>query len=725
MSFPLQMAVATLLGIFVGLFLGDHAGILAPYASAYIMILKVTAIPYLIVAIINGVGLLNRAQGIQILKKGSLFIGLALFVNISIIYLIRWSFPAAESSHPASYVTRDVPTLNVAKLLIPENIFYDLSNNIIPAVVVFSLLIGIALMQLADKQTTMSALHTTLEALTKVTRWISRITPIGTFLIMANQVGTVQVSTIKQMGTYIILYVIGTCAVTFWIGPRLAGMLTPMKAYQWLKNLIPVLVLAYTTNLVIVCLPYIINIVQRETQMLYPKDDNVQNQIRGTVSIIFNLPLGSIFTAAFVFFVSVFYSTPLAIKGQIELFFISFLTSLGAVGLGSWINSLTFILDTLGLPVDAIGLYLTSVPFTAGFQSMVSVMLIATLAFIITLAGRGLIMWQWKRIVFHSAFVALPILLVFGAIKYLDLLPRIKNEAKSIYDLEIESDAIVKVYAPGEAPAPSSESTGGSVLSRILDSKRLRIGYDPNLPPFCFYNRNHKLVGYDVAYAYQLAYALGCEKIDFIPLNHSRIGTQLDEGLFDIAMSAISVSEERLKRMCFPNPYLEAKTVFVTVDKDRRRLANIENVKADRSLKIAALVNTAYEGIAYSEFPHHDIVLLDSYEDFDRDGAPAADILIWEEPEAIAWIVSHPKYHVVYPKPTLGKENLGYPIKRGDPELLCYLNSWMNLKDSDGFKQQQYNLWIEGKTQEAAPPQPRWSILDNLILPKKENLENY
>ncbi|NGX45907.1 MAG: Cyclohexadienyl dehydratase [Chlamydiae bacterium] len=724
MAFPLQMAVATLLGMFVGLFLGDRAGVLGPYASAYIMILKVTAIPYLIVAIIYGVGQSNRAQAMQILKKGSLFVGLALLVNIAIIYLIRWTFPAAESSHPASYVTRDVPTLNVAKLLIPENIFYDLSNNIIPAVVVFSLLIGIALMQLADKQAAMSALNTTLEALTKVTRWISRITPIGTFLIMANQVGTVQISTIKQMGTYIILYVLGTCAVTFWIAPRLASMLTPMKAYQWLKNLIPVLVLAYTTNLVIVCLPYIINIVRRETQMLYPKDENVQNQIQGTVSIIFNIPLGSIFTAAFIFFVSVFYSTPLAIKGQIELFSISFLTSLGAVGLGSWINSLTFILDALALPVDAVNLYLTSIPFTAGFQSMVSVMLIATLAFIITLAGRGLIMWQWKRLIFHSAFVVLPILLVFGTIKYLDPLPRIKNQAKSIYDLEIESDAIVKVYSPGETPPAGAENSEGTALSRVIDSKRLRIGYDPNLPPFCFYNRNHKLVGYDVAYAYQLAYALGCDRIEFIPLNHSRIGAQLDEGLFDIAMSAISVSEERLKRMCFPNPYLEAKTVFVTKDKDRHRLANIETVKADRTLTIAVLVNTAYEGIAYSEFPYHDIVLLDSYEDFDRSGVPAADILIWEEPEAIVWIVSHTKYHVVYPKPSLGNENLGYPIKRVDLELLCYLNSWMTLKESDGFKKQQYNLWILGKTQEAAPPEPRWSILDNLLLPRKANEED-
>ncbi len=713
-SFPLQMAIATILGICVGLFFGERCSVLHPYANAYIMILKMTAIPYLIVAIIHGVGLLNRAQAMQILKKGSFFIALVFVINILIIYLIKWGLPIAEGPKQTGYVIPDIPEMNFAEILIPQNIFYDLAQGIVPAIVMFSMLLGISLMYLGEKQTTMSSLRTLLESLSKVTSWIARITPIGTFLIMANQVGTVQISTIKQMSTYIILFALGTSLVTFWIIPRLASTLTPMKLRIWIRSLIPVLILTYTTTLTIVALPYIINIIKREIQMLYPKDENVQSQIQGTVSVVYILPLTSIFTAAFVFFVSVFFAIKLGLADQFKLLFTTFISSLGAVGLGSWITSLTFILDSLGLPIDAVNMYLAIVPFTVGFQTMASGMIIATLALLIMLAGRGLLTKNWKKVTFNTIITALPVLLIFGGLKYFDPLPRIRNESKTIYDLEIESDSVVRVFTKEEIEQIPISPPNGPILERILTTKKLRVGYDPNTAPFCFFNKHGKLVGFDIAYAYQLAYDLGCEQIEFIPITYSKLGQQLKENAFDIAMSAVSISEERLKKMCFPHYLLEAKIVFVTKDKHRKKFASIENVRADRTLKIAALINTAYEGIAYEEFPHHEIILLESYEEFGKKSHPA-DILIWEEQEAIAWTVAHPPFHVVQPKPSLGKESLGYPIKFQDPEFLCYLNSWLTLKNNGGFKEEQYHLWIMGKTAVAAPPAPRWSVLDNVL----------
>ncbi|NGX39664.1 MAG: C4-dicarboxylate transport protein [Chlamydiae bacterium] len=713
-SFPLQMAIATLLGICIGLFFGERCAIFAPWASAYVMILKVTAIPYLIVAIIHGLALLNRAQAMQILKKGSIFIALAILINIMVIYLIYWGFPAAEGPRQTGYVLNEIPALNFAEILIPENIFYSLANNIIPAIVVFCVLFGLSLMYLAEKQSLMSGLQTALDALTRVTGWIARITPIGTFLIMANQVGTVQFSTIKQMSTFIILFVLGTCLVVFWILPRLASMLTPIKSSTWVKNLIPVLVLAYTTNVTIVALPYIINIIQREMQMLFPKDENVRNQIQGTVSIIFNLPLGSMYTSAFVLFLSVFFAVHLGVPEQFKLFLTTCLTSLGAVGLGSWINSLTFILDALGMPIDGVQLYLTVIPFTAGFQSLVSVMYIATLAFLITLAGRGLLVIKIRSLLVNSALTLLPVLLIFGALKFYDPLPRIKNEAKTIYDLEIESDATIRVFTKEEQEKMPASSRPEKTLDRIFRTKKLRIGYDPNAAPFCFLNHHNKLVGFDVAYAYQLAFDLSCDQIEFIPVIYGKMGEQLASGAYDLAMSAISISEERLKAMCFPNSVLDAKIVFVTKDKHRKKMGSIETVRANRSLKIAALINTAYEGIAYEEFPEHEIILLENYEEFAQ-SPPPADILIWEEQEAIAWTVANPEFHVIFPKPNIGKETLGYPIRYGDSEFLCYLNTWLSLKEKDGYKKQQYDLWILGKTQVAAPPEKRWSLLDQLL----------
>ncbi|HKY99549.1 MAG TPA: cation:dicarboxylase symporter family transporter, partial [Rhabdochlamydiaceae bacterium] len=312
MSLTFQMAIATVLGIFVGLFLGDICQFFSPWASAYIMILKITAVPYLIGAIMHGVGQLGISQGKNILKKGLLFIFLALVINIAVIYLINTTFPQGRSTQLAGYVSTEQSSLNFAELLIPDNIFYDLSTNTVPAVVIFSLLIGIALMHIKEKQTFLYWLQHWVEALTNITSWIARITPYGTFIIIANQIGTIQLSTVKQVSTYIILYILGLALITFWIFPRLTSMLTSIPSYRWLQQLFPILLLAYTTNVVIVCLPYIIELLKKETLAIDPRDEKTQSQIQGTVSVVFNLHLGSLFITVFVLFTSIFYNIPLS-----------------------------------------------------------------------------------------------------------------------------------------------------------------------------------------------------------------------------------------------------------------------------------------------------------------------------------------------------------------------------------------------------------------------------
>ncbi|HVX00903.1 MAG TPA: cation:dicarboxylase symporter family transporter, partial [Candidatus Babeliaceae bacterium] len=86
-SLTFQMVLATLLGILAGLFFGDLCSVFAPWENAYIMILKITTIPYLICAVIHGIGRLATSTAKQILQKGLLFIGGIWAINIALIYM--------------------------------------------------------------------------------------------------------------------------------------------------------------------------------------------------------------------------------------------------------------------------------------------------------------------------------------------------------------------------------------------------------------------------------------------------------------------------------------------------------------------------------------------------------------------------------------------------------------------------------------------------------------
>jgi Na+/H+-dicarboxylate symporter/ABC-type amino acid transport substrate-binding protein len=708
-SLTIQMVIATLLGIFTGVFLGDMCKVFAPWENAYIMILKITTIPYLISAVIHGIGKLASSMAKQILHKGLLFIAGAWIINIGMIYLTVYLFPGSQGASHAPYSTLTPSAINFAELLIPENIFYALSNNMVPAVVMFGLLVGIALMHLRDKQVILSFLDALVEALTKMTIWISRITPIGTFLIIADRVGTIQGATVKQISTYLVLYIITVCLIVFWIFPRIVGMLTPIKASQWLKNLAPILLLAFTTNVVIVTLPFMIELIKQEAEKQGRNDPFFQDQVQGIVSIIFNLPLGSLFMTIFVFFVSFFYHAPLHIAGQIQLFLTTFLTSLGAVGLGSWINSLTFILDTLGLPLTAIDTYLATLPFTAGFQSMISVIEISSLSLLTAFACHNLLRWEWKTVVAKTAFTCLPLILFAFAFKAWIRLPPISNPAKTICELTIDIPVNVKVYTPQDTLPPPRT---GTAFGRILNSKILRVGYNAEMMPFSFQGTDGQMIGYDMTFAYTLAQDLGCD-LELVPLRLSHLADELKSGLYDIAMAGISITEERLKTICFSHAYLESKIVFVVRKKFQRHYTSLEAILKTSSAKIVVRKGSSYESLARSLVPLDRLVCIEHYDQYANDYPN--DVLLRGEPQSIAWTLNHPQFSVVAPTPSLRQDSLGYAVALGEEEMLCYLNQWLSLKQNQKFTDKEYQLWILGHTENVTPLPRRWSIVRNVF----------
>lgn len=697
------MVLGTVLGILTGLFFGEYCSVFSPWADAYVMILKVTTIPYLFCAIIHGIGQLYTSQALQILKKGLFFITLAWVINIGMIYCGVFLFTYKASSTMANYISASPTPINFAELLIPDNVFYALSNNIIPAIVVFCLVLGISLMHIRDKMPLMHLLTVLVDSLTKITGWISRITPFGTFIIIANQVGTIQLSTVKQVSTYILVYVLVICILVFWIFPRIISSLTNIKAFRWVKDLFPILLLGYTTNVIIVCLPFIIELIKREIQRFLPTEERVESQIQGTVSIVFNLPLGSLFISLFVFFVAIFYGNPLQLTGQIQLFITAFLTSLGSVGLGAWINSLNFILETLGLPLEAVNIYLTTLPFVSGFQSMISVMEISSLSLLITLSCHKLLVPKISRILRKSLFTITPVFLLVIALKAYNPLPKIQNCALSIYDIQLPSSPSVG--------SPGLKTDHEDPLMRILHTKTLRVGYSANIVPFCFINHYGQLSGFDLAFAEQLAADLGCQLL-LVPMDYGRIVQQLSNNEFDIAMSAVSVTEDRLAQIYFSKPYLEETIVFVGKEKERKRLSTADFIISNPEIKIAALKGSSYERLAKSLFTDNTVVSLDSYDVFPDSGA---NVLLWSETQAISWIVLHPGYTLIYPCPAIGIDTLAYAIPQNANLFLNYLNLWLELKKNDGFTDHQYDLWILGKTETATPVESRWSILKNIL----------
>ncbi len=78
-----------------------------------------------------------------------------------------------------------------------------------------------------------------------------------------------------------------------------------------------------------------------------------------------------------------------------------------------------------------------------------------------------------------------------------------------------------------------------------------------------------------------------------------------------------------------------------------------------------------------------------------------------------AWTLIHPEYSVAIPHPDVVKMALGYAIRRGDPDFLGFLNSWIDFQITNGRVERLYNYWILGR--EETQRQPRWSVIRNVL----------
>jgi Na+/H+-dicarboxylate symporter len=163
--------------------------------------------------------------------------------------LIPLSFPAWESSaFFSTSLVETPPKVDFLSLYIPSNPFYSMANNIVPAVVLFSILLGVALMGIKDKDVLLKSLATASEALVKITGIIVKLTPLGVFAISAAAAGTMTIEYLGRLQVYLISFNLAVLLLTFGILPLLLIPVTPFKYRDLVGMSKDALVTAFTTG---------------------------------------------------------------------------------------------------------------------------------------------------------------------------------------------------------------------------------------------------------------------------------------------------------------------------------------------------------------------------------------------------------------------------------------------------------------------------------------------
>ena len=696
------------LGILAGIFFGEYATAVKFIGDAFIKLLQMTILPYVVVTIIAGFGTLSAASAKKMAINGGLFLLVFWAIGIVSVILIAQAYPPLESAtfFSVSQVTA-AQEQNLVDVFVPANFFESLAEGTVPAVVVFSILFGVVLIKVEKKETFLGMMETVQAAFENISEFVFKLSPIGIFALTASAAGTLRVEELSRLQAHFATYIVGTSILILFALPYVVARLVGFRYGAILSSIRSALILAFTSGNAFITLP----LMERAVKQLYADRPEAEEHVRESnvvIPVVYNFPtIGTIFHLLFILFTAWLYSKSFGIGDYFQLIFVGLLNLFG----GSYVT-IPYLLDMFKLPSDAFELFLLARIITDMFENALDVMSIFTLTLLYMGLASGLLKKDARTLlstgavslgVFLVAVVALRVLLSFTVATE-------SSEREILQQMAISQPVAHEVMR--EKRIPEGDRPAGQDLANAIKARGvLRVGYNPNSMPFAFFNKRDELVGYDIVLAHELARGLGV-RLELYPFEYATLVDDLKSGAIDIAMSSISVNFARMREVDFSVPYMQLHLAFVVPDHRRKEFQHKAEIEKIGPLRVAVIRGSSYIPYLRDYLPDADIVEFDKRRDF-FEGKVDADALLTTAEQGPAWTLLYPSHAVVIPEQPIGDDFIAYPVAKGNLEFLHYVDTWLTMAKLSDKADREYSYWILGKDPQLE--RPRWSVIRNVL----------
>jgi len=228
-SYSKQILVGVAAGVVAGLVLGDLAGSLKLAADAYLKLLQMTVLPYVVVSIIIGLGSLSLVQAKTLALRGGAVLLLLWALALAVVFMFPLMLPPQQTaSFFSTTLLAPREPFDFVGLYIPSNPFNALANNVVPAVVLFSAFLGVSLIAVPGKQPLLDVFAVAEKAMARVMKLVARLMPLGLFFITATAAGTLSLEELRRLQVYLLAYIAVSLLLSLWILPGLVAALTPI-----------------------------------------------------------------------------------------------------------------------------------------------------------------------------------------------------------------------------------------------------------------------------------------------------------------------------------------------------------------------------------------------------------------------------------------------------------------------------------------------------------------
>ena len=207
-------------------------------------------------------------------------------------------------------------------------------------------------------------------------------------------------------------------------------------------------------------------------------------------------------------------------------------------------------------------------------------------------------------------------------------------------------------------------------------------------PPFSFVDKQGQLAGFDIDLMNAIA-AKEDLKTSGVVVDFTLLLEGVAQGIYDVAIAAISITEERQKDMLFSDPYFTMAHV-VTVRQDNTAITGLDSL----TNKVVAVETGSTSAAIVSQLPG---VIVRNYADLTAgwDGLQIGiiDAVVSDNTIASYYVSKYPDQLKIVGEP-FSPENYGIAVAKNKPELLEKINAGLNAVKNEGLIEQLTQKWL-------------------------------
>ena len=230
-------------------------------------------------------------------------------------------------------------------------------------------------------------------------------------------------------------------------------------------------------------------------------------------------------------------------------------------------------------------------------------------------------------------------------------------------------------------------------LATILKRGVLRVGVAP-AEPFVMRDANGELAGFSVDLGRKFAEDLGVQ-VSFVPTTWSQIVPDLLGNQFDVIFSGMWITPARALVMNFTES-TSVEAVHLVAGKPLAASMKTREDFNKPDVRIVVYADTIQEGIAARLFPRAQVVKVEG--DGDQiapvlEGKAHAAMLTTPTPDLV--VRTAPDQLFLPPVGALQMTATAAGIRKGDPDFLNYVNSWLEFQRQSGFTGERTTYWFK------------------------------